>query len=69
MPPRVRIPQSPPMCDKCLKRAQGKEIINLQLKIEKLFKKIDGNTSLQSDYELIRLLELMAEKVDQYRKK
>jgi len=57
------------MCSKCLDRARGREIIDLQLKIEKLFKKVDGDTSLQSDYELVRLLELMGEKVDQYRKK
>ena len=43
--------------------------MDLQLKIDKLFKKIDGDTSLLNDAELIRLLDKMGDKVDQYRKK
>ena len=67
--PRVRIPPPPPMCDKCIKRAQSLEIVNLQTKIDRLFQKIDGNPLMKEDFELVRLLDIMAEKVAKYREK
>jgi hypothetical protein len=35
------------MCDKCIKRAVGREILDVQLKVEKLFKKVDEDESLK----------------------
>jgi hypothetical protein len=56
------------MCNKCLVRARGREIVDLSIKIDNLFKKVDGDQSLLNDAEMIRLLDKLGEKVDKYRK-
>lgn len=60
--PRVRIPLLPPMCDQCLKRAIGREIIDIESKLTRVFKKIEANPeSYKHDPEFIRLANTMAE--------
>lgn len=55
------------MCKKCIKRAFGREIIDTQLKLERLFKKVDANpTDFENDEDLIRLMSCMATLIKKY---
>jgi hypothetical protein len=57
------------MCNKCLARARGMEIVNLDLKIDKLFKKIEANPDdYKNDADLIRLMNKLAELIDKHNK-
>ena len=47
------------MCDKCLKRAIGCEIISIQLRLDKVFKKLDNDPTLLNDADFIRLANCM----------
>lgn len=68
--PWVRIPPYLPMCDNCTKRAQSRDIINLELKIDSLFKKIEQNPeAYKHDPELLRLCDTMAEKLKWFNSK
>lgn len=64
--PRVRIPPIPPMCDKCLKRAIGREIIEAEHKLNNVFKKLDNDPSLAYDREFISLAECIAHLLKKY---
>ncbi len=54
------------MCNKCEHINVGKQIIELQSRIEKAFAVIDGNPSLVNDLDLIRLIETMESFLEKY---
>lgn len=54
------------MCNKCNNINVGKQIIELQSRIEKAFAVIDGNPSLVNDLDLIRLIETMESFLEKY---
>lgn len=67
--PRVQIPLLPPMCDKCLKRAIGREIVDLESKLDRLFKKMEANpTEYKHSEAFISLMDCMGNLLDKYRK-
>ena len=57
------------MCNKCLKRALGREIVDVELKLERLFKKVEANpTDYENDQDLIRLMSCMSTLIKKYEK-
>jgi hypothetical protein len=54
------------MCDKCLKRAIGREIVDVQLKLDRVFAKLEKDPSLKSDAEFIRLADCMHDLLGKY---
>ena len=66
--PRVRIPLLPPMCDKCIKRAIGRVIVDAELKLDKAFAEVTKNPSLANDEAFISLANKMADLLDKYEK-
>jgi hypothetical protein len=54
------------MCDKCLKRAIGKEIVNVELSLTRVFAKLDKNPSLKFDPEFIRLTNCMTDLISKW---
>lgn len=67
--PRVRIPLIPPaMCEKCLKRAIGREILDIESKLNRLFKKVEAEPNkFKHDAEFISLLDCMGNLLDKYK--
>jgi len=59
----------PPMCNKCIKRSMGREIISVEAKLDSLFKKIEANPfDLKKDLELASLANKMTVLLDKYEK-
>ena len=65
--PRVQIPLLPPMCDKCLKRAIGREIVDIESKLSRLFNKMQANpTEFKHDAAFNSLVDCMATLLKKY---
>lgn len=65
--PRVRIPPFPPMCDKCIKRAVGRLIVETESRLEQVWKKVEADPeNLKHDPELIRLLDCISSILKKY---
>lgn len=57
------------MCDKCVRRAIGLEIVNMESKLSSFFKKVEANPKdYKNDTEFIRLLECMSDLLEKYQK-
>lgn len=57
------------MCKKCIKRALGREIVDIESKLERLFKKIEATpTDYENDEDLIRLMSCMTSLIKKYEK-
>jgi hypothetical protein len=56
------------MCDKCIKRAIGKEILDVQFKLDRIFAKAEKDITFRSNVEFVRLIERMRDFLDKYPK-
>jgi len=55
------------MCDKCIKRAIGREIVDIESKLTRIFKKMEANpTEYKNDLTFIGLADCMATLLKKY---